>query len=439
MQGGAGTSKARLDRNAYSHHTTTLSFEKLQRFKLGNALFNKLWVSSPSSTLASDGLGPFYNARACESCHAKDGRGQLPSGDERSISFMLQLSNDHHHGEDGSKSRGDPVYGVQLHTAAIPGIAAEGRIVIEHEAHLIEYADGTTVELSAPRYDIADLAYGRLDPATRLAPRIAPSVIGMGLLESIDEHAVLAWSDPDDEDGDGISGRGNFQTLADGSRRIGRFGHKAGKATVREQTAHAFGEDMGLSTTILPDPNGDCRTPPTECNTLANGVQAKLGTVEVPDDLLDLVTFYVSNLAVPARRDVDHPEVLHGKRLFAEAGCGHCHVPRHVTSEAAVQSDHRFQLIWPYTDLLLHDMGDALADGVAVGEASGREWRTAPLWGLGAARTVNPRTSFLHDGSAASPMEAVLWHGGEAAVARDKVLEFTGDERASLARFLDSL
>ena len=200
---------------------------------------------------------------------------------------------------------------------------------------------------------------------------------------------------------------------------------------------------MGLSNAVVPDPQGDCTERQAICERLADGVQRHLGDSEVPDELLELVSFYTANLAVPARRDVDDPEVLRGKALFAETGCVGCHVPRHVTGEKAAQPAHRFQLIWPYTDLLLHDMGEALADGAANetidGRASGREWRTAPLWGLGAAKTVNPRTSFLHDGRAATPLEAVLWHGGEAAASRDRVLAFDTDERDALVRFLDSL
>jgi len=438
MAGGAGTSLQALDRNAYSHHTTDLSFEALQRFKLGNALFNKLWVSSPSSTLASDGLGPFWNGRACESCHAKDGRGQLPGNDERAVSLVMQLANTAE-----AQPAGDPVYGVQLHTAAVPGVAAEARLRIEHDPMTMRFEDGETHTLRTPRYRIDRLAHGELDPDTRLSPRLAPSVIGQGLLEAIDEQAILARADPDDADGDGLSGRANWQTLPDGERRIGRFGHKAGKASVRQQTGHAFKNDMGLSNAVADDPDGDCTSVQSVCESLADGVQAHLGEHEVPEALLELVTFYVANLAVPARRDVDDAQVLAGKALFAEAGCVGCHVPRHVTSATAAQPEHRFQLIWPYTDLLLHDMGEALADGAADertdGEARGHEWRTAPLWGIGAATTVNPRTSFLHDGRAATPMEAVMWHGGEAAPSRDRVLAMSRDERAALERFLDSL
>ena len=436
MAGGAGTSTASLDRNAYSHHTNGLSFEDLQRFKLGNALFNKLWVSSPASTLASDGLGPFYSGRACESCHAKDGRGHVSTGDERAVSLVLQLAN-------VDTGGGDPAYGVQLHTAAVPGVPAEGRVRIDTEPLERRFADGTSATLAAPDYRVESLAYGPLDAATRLSPRLAPSVIGQGLLESIDEEAILVRADPDDADGDGISGRPNWQTLPDGSRLLGRFGHKAGKGSVRQQTAHAFANDMGLSNPVVPDPDGDCTAAQSVCETLADGVQRHLGEEEVPGDLLDLVAFYTGNLAVPARRDVDDAEVLRGKALFAESGCVACHVPRHVTSQDATQPEFRFQLVWPYTDLLLHDMGEALADAgvneTTDGEANGREWRTAPLWGLGAATTVNPRTGFLHDGRARTPMEAVLWHGGEAEASRERVQAMSAAERDALTRFLDSL
>ena len=438
MAGGAGTSTAALDRDAYSHHLATLSFEQLNRFKLGNALFNKLWVSSPSSTLASDGLGPFWNARACESCHAKDGRGQLPVGDERATSLVVQLAST----VDAVPS-GDPVYGVQLHTAAVPGVAAEARVRIEHDPFTLHFDDGDEATLATPHYLIDALAYGPLDERTRLSPRLAPAVIGQGLLEAIDREAILARADPDDADRDGISGRANWQQLPDGRRLLGRFGHKAGKASVRQQTGHAFGNDMGLSNAVATDADGDCTIDQPVCRTLADGVQPHLGDTEVPDTLLDLVTFYTANLAVPARRDVDDAQVLAGKALFSAAGCVGCHVPRHVTATDAAQSEHRFQLIWPYTDLLLHDMGAALADAAdderTDGEATGPEWRTAPLWGLGAATTVNPRTGFLHDGRARTPMEAVLWHGGEALASRDRVLAMSRSERAALERFLDSL
>ena len=478
MQAGAATAERARDANAYSHPLPSLAFEDLHRFKLGNALFNKGWVSSPASTHASDGLGPFYSARACEGCHMKDGRGHLPLADEGTASFVLQLrrpievdaptaggpepgmpagdgarvagtataleaAGDVAHARAGAPPPGtgwggDPVYGNQLHVAAVPGVRAEGRVAISHEPWPVAFADGTAVELRRPRYAVEDLGYGPLDPATRLSPRLAPAMAGLGLLGAIGEADLLAYADPDDADGDGISGRPNWQALPDGTVAMGRFGHKAATASVAEQNAHALSVDMGLSSPRLPGARGDCTARQAVCDRLADGVQPRLGEHEVSAEMTALLAFYAERLAVPVREGVDEPEVLAGKAAFMSAGCAGCHVPKHVTArDAAPGLD--FELIWPYTDLLLHDMGDGLADGAGEGVATGTEWRTAPLWGIGAARAVNPRTGYLHDGRARTLLEAVLWHGGEAIASRDAVLAMAPDERAALVRFLESL
>ncbi|MFK7854198.1 MAG: di-heme oxidoredictase family protein [Granulosicoccus sp.] len=434
MQGGAGTQRLAVDRNAYSHETSTLDFEGLQNFKLGNALFNKFWIASPSSTLASDGLGPFYNARACQSCHIKDGRGQLPQHGEKTTSLVLQLKN-----KVGDQWQGDPMYGNQLQTSAVPGVAAEGWVKIEETSRTVNFSDGTKHELQDPIYTLDELAYGDMDPNTRISPRIAPAMIGLGLLEAIQSEHILAYADPSDADGDGISGRANWQVLTDGSRVLGRFGHKAAMSSVREQNVHALLTDMGLSTAALTNPQGDCTDAQRVCATLAHGDQSQLGLGEAPVKVVDLITFYAANLAVPARRNVDDPEVLLGKSLFYSSRCTACHIPKHVTARDAHQEEHAFQLIWPYTDLLLHDMGEMLADNAGEGSAEGREWRTSPLWGIGLAKRVNPNTSFLHDGRAKTLLDAVLWHGGEAKASRDKVVAMTARQRNALIRFLESL
>ncbi|MFK8079760.1 MAG: di-heme oxidoredictase family protein [Granulosicoccus sp.] len=436
MQGGAGTQKTNIDRNAYSQETSTLSFEHLQSFKLGNALFNKLWVTSPSSTQASDGLGPFYNARACQACHIKDGRGQLPLSGEKTSSLVLQLKN-----ATTGHWQPDPVYGAQFQTSAVPDVRAEGLVNILHEPIIRTFSDGSTHALLKPIYTMEQLAYGEIHPQTRVSPRLAPAVHGLGLLEAIRDTDILAYADSEDRDGDGISGRANWQILEEGQRVLGRFGHKAAMSSLREQNVHALFTDMGLSSAAdaLANPHGDCTPAQTVCENLAHGEQVRLGKGEAPDTVVDLITFYTSNLAVPARRDVSDPQVLAGKQLFYDSGCANCHVPKHVTARDAEQEELQFQLIWPYTDLLLHDMGPDLADYAGEGDASGREWRTAPLWGIGLAQTVNPNTSFLHDGRARTLMDAVLWHGGEAQDSLDQVLNMTKIDRARLTRFLESL
>ncbi|MEX0628022.1 MAG: di-heme oxidoredictase family protein [Cucumibacter sp.] len=448
MAGGAGTSRASVGRDSFSHFSETLSFEEEERFKLGNALFGKLWVEAPSSTQASDGLGPLFNARACKLCHPKDGRGHPPSGPEDDrISMFLRLSVPARTaGEFAMLSAhqasviGDPVYGTQLQDFAVPGLTAEGQMAIGYTEITVVLADATGVSLRAPTYAFADPNYGPPDPELIISPRVGAQMIGLGLLEAVPEADILARADPDDADGDGISGKTNRALdPVSGELVLGRFGWKAGVASIRAQVAGAFAGDIGISTPLANSPHGDCTPAQAACLTLPTGEQERLGVSEAPDPILDLVTFYAQNLAVPARRDVGEPEVLHGKRVFNEAGCASCHAPKFVTSRNAENPGQRFQLIWPYTDLLLHDMGEGLADHRPEGDADGYEWRTAPLWGIGLTGAVSEHTYFLHDGRARSLLEAILWHGGEAQAGRDRVARLDGADRAALIAFLESL
>lgn len=313
-------------------------------------------------------------------------------------------------------------------------------MTITYEETAVALNGGETVMLRRPTYSVDDLGYGPLDPDVMLSPRVAPQMIGLGLLEAIHPADILANADPDDLDGDGISGKPSWvRDPETGDLVLGRFGWKASNPTVHTQTAGAFNGDIGISNPGAPDPHGDCTEGQPACREMPTGVQERLGDTEAPDPILDLVVFYSRNLAVPARRDVDDPDVLHGKELFYDTGCAACHRPKFVTSREAQDPELRFQLIWPYTDMLLHDMGEGLADNRPVGDASGTEWRTAPLWGIGLTETVNGHTFFLHDGRARNLLEAILWHGGEAQTARDTVVAMTPDERAALIRFLESL
>ncbi|MDZ7601187.1 MAG: di-heme oxidoredictase family protein [Hoeflea sp.] len=447
MQGGAGTSTKHVNRDSLSHFTTNLTFKEEETFKLGNALFRKLWVSSPSSTQASDGLGPLFNARACQSCHIKDGRGHPPEGAADATSMFLRLARPARTDAERQAleefrvaSLPDPVYGGQLQDLAVPGLKAEGRMLIAYAEQKVELGDGTVVSLRKPAYSVADLGYGPLDPETTLSPRMTPPMTGLGLIEAIHPADIIARADPDDKDGDGISGRVALsRDPATGAIALGRFGWKAQNATVRQQSAGAFAGDIGISTPDVPLSHGDCTPAQTACLELPTGVQPGLGDAEAPDPVLELVTFYAENLAVPARRDVDDKTVLAGKQLFYDLGCASCHTPKYVTSRQAENPAHRFQLIWPYSDFLLHDMGEGLADGQAVGAADGREWRTPPLWGIGLTEVVNGHTFFLHDGRARNLSEAILWHGGEAQAARDRFAGLDKAGRDSLVKFLESL
>jgi CxxC motif-containing protein (DUF1111 family) len=299
---------------------------------------------------------------------------------------------------------------------------------------------GETVTLRRPRYSVTDLAYGDLDPATTLSPRMTPPMIGLGLIEAIHESNVVALADPEDADGDGISGRAALvRDGKSGKLALGRFGWKAQSATVRRQSAEAFANDIGISSPDVPLSHGDCTAAQADCLAMPDGAQKRLGETEAPDPVLALVTFYAENLAVPARRKASFAETLAGKKVFYETGCTACHNPKFVTRRDARDHALSFQLIWPYSDLLLHDMGEGLADGQQVGLASGREWRTPPLWGIGLTETVSGHTYFLHDGRARSLTEAILWHGGEAAPARDRFADLEKADRDALLTFLESL
>jgi CxxC motif-containing protein (DUF1111 family) len=448
MSGGAATSTASATREAFSQPSANLSFEGQRDFRIGNGVFRKVWVSSPSSTQSSDGLGPLFNARSCQRCHLKDGRGHPPAGpDDSAVSMFLRLSvpptTD---AERAALESGaalvipEPTYGGQLQDFAVPGLPAEGRMTIAYEEIAVALSGGETASLRSPTYGVADLGFGPMRDDAMLSPRVAPQMIGLGLLEAVHPGDILAAADPDDADGDGVSGRASIVTDPEtGARALGRFGHKASTPSVRVQSAGAFAGDIGISNPLAEDPHGDCTARQTACRAMPTGVHPDFGPWEAGRDLFDLVVFYAKNLAVPKRRDVDDPAVLRGKRLFHDSGCAACHTPAYVTSRAAEQPEHRFQLIWPYTDLLLHDMGDGLADNRPAGVADGREWRTPPLWGVGLTETVNGHTFFLHDGRARSLLEAVLWHGGEAQSARDAVVVMAPADRAALIRFLESL
>jgi CxxC motif-containing protein (DUF1111 family) len=456
LPGGAATSKSRsLNAHAFSQASGNMPFEDEFRFKIGNGVFKKVWVSSPSSTKASDGLGPLYNARSCQGCHIKDGRGHPPDParpEASAVSFLLRLSIPadavavQSTGSDGPgrdhaapfPTLPEPVYGWQLQDLAVQGHDAEGVVRVVYEEIPVKLRGGETVMLRRPLYSVADAAYGPLHQEVMISPRVAPPMIGLGLLEAIREEDILRLADPDDADGDGISGRANWAVdPGTGQKRLGRFGWKATAPTIRAQTAEAFAGDLGISSPLIRRPAGDCTPAQRFCLNAPHGESA--AGFEIDGPLFDLVVFYSQNLAVPPRRGAADARILRGKRIFNAIGCASCHQPSFTTGEAPGQPHLSGQLIWPYTDMLLHDMGEGLADNRPDGEASGREWRTPPLWGVGLTQAVNGHTLFLHDGRARSVAEAILWHGGEGQAARDAFAQLTPDERASLIAFVNSL
>jgi CxxC motif-containing protein (DUF1111 family) len=334
----------------------------------------------------------------------------------------------------------EPTYGTQLQELGIQGHVGEGRMVIDYKEEPVTLAGGEVVSLRRPTYRIEDLGYGPMHPKTMMSPRLTPQMIGLGLVEAIPVEDILAREDPDDRDGDGISGRANWVwSVEDKKLMLGRFGWKAGQPSVHQQSADAFAGDIGIGSWIAPYPWGDCTPAQTLCREAPHGGTPSAPNSEINAKLLDLVAFYARNLAVPPRRDPDAPDVLAGKRLFHEIGCASCHAPSFTTGDASPDAHLRRQKIWPYSDFLLHDMGDGLADGRPEARANGSEWRTAPLWGIGLTEIVNGHAFFLHDGRARNLTEAILWHGGEAQRARDGFAQLAPADRARLLAFVNSL
>lgn len=428
---GGKTTVFETNRRAFSLPTANMSMERRGQFAVGHSFFNMPWVEAPASTRARDGLGPHFIGRSCTACHTHDGRGAPPEDGEDAMGLLLRLSIP---GKDKYGSpMPEPTYGSQFTNQAVDGVKPEGKIEIKYSTISGRYADGTPYELRKPQYHLTELGYGPLHPATQISPRVAPQIIGMGLLEAIPEARIMALADPEDRNQDGISGRANrvWDAFASGTR-LGRFGWKANAATVAHQTASAINGDMGITSRRFPDE--ECMPAQKDCKTAARG-----GKPEIDERNLATLIFYTATTAVPARRDVDAPQVLRGKKLFHQAQCIACHTPKHVTGQLKGFPELSNQTIWPYTDLLLHDMGEGLADHRPDYLADGREWRTPPLWGIGLIETVNGHTTYLHDGRARNLSEAILWHGGEAERARKTFESMHKEDRDALLAFLNSL
>ncbi|MGH1503487.1 MAG: di-heme oxidoredictase family protein [Acidimicrobiales bacterium] len=436
---GGETTRFEASRNSFGLAAPTLTNTERRTFEVGDSFFTQNWVTAPASTDARDGLGPTMNARACSSCHVLDGRGLPPDLDDEGaeLGLLLRLSIPGADPETGAPLP-DPAYGGQLQDASINGVGAEGAIGVSYESIAGTYGDGTPYELAAPTYTVDDLAFGEAHPDLLVGPRLAPAVFGVGLLEEIPEADLLALADPDDADGDGISGRANRVWSATlGEMTIGRFGWKANTATVRDQVADAFFGDIGITSSLHPVQN--CPGVQVACAEAIDG-----GDPELTDSRLGSVTFYNRTLAVPGARvdgggdDDLADQILDGFGLFDDFGCSSCHAPTFTTgdSDIAALAD---QTIHPYTDLLLHDMGEGLADGRPDHLATGSEWRTPPLWGLGLIDDVNAGRFLLHDGRARTIEEAILWHGGEAETSREAFRLADAGDRAALVAFLEAL
>lgn len=448
---------------AFNQHALNLPPQELGEFMEGKVVFETRWDDGllfnpptafdcnggpvgfnmgPSPVYQPNLLGPLYTNNSCIECHMLDGRGEAPlSGLDSLEDYVVRLSVP---SEPGGAPQPHPLYGEQLDTKATPGSTPEGSASIVWEIVNGSFDDGSTYELRKPQYEFTDLIYGEFgtnipgDAAASMAGdpyqgeaevsvRVAPMLVGLGLLEAIDESEILGRADELDVDGDGISGRANFvEDIASGTSKLGRFGWKASQPDLRQQAASAFAHDMGMSSALVGE-----------------------GPVEVQESTIDAMVAYLRGLAVPPRENYKDPIAQQGKIHFEAAGCIACHTPVMRTASDAEFAPYRDQIIQPFTDMLLHDMGEGLADGRPEFGASGREWRTPPLWGIGYVGHVlgtpidafdpngNPaQPNYLHDGRARSLMEAILWHGGEGAAARDAVLALSASEREALIEYV---
>lgn len=427
---GGETTIFNTSKEAFAKPLANLPTADLRKFTFGNKMFNTNWVQAPASVTSLDGLGPTFNRVSCSGCHFKDGRGRPPLTPAEPMNSMLLRLSIAGKADDGGPMP-HPIYGGQLNPFGIHGVSGEGKATILYEEVVGEYADGTKYSLRKPTYSFSNMAFGEIGNATMFSPRVAPAVYGLGLLEAIAEETILAIADENDDDGDGISGRPNYVPDINGNKVVGRFGWKANVASLKQQNAGAALGDMGITTSM--NQNQNCPETQKECNSATNG-----GKPEMSDEQLEKMIFYSQTLAPPARRDVDNKQVMLGAKLFAQHKCSSCHTPKMRTGEHEIKQLAN-QDIQPFTDLLLHDMGDELADNRPDYEANGNEWRTPPLWGIGLVETVNGHTNFMHDGRARNIEEAILWHGGEAAPSKEAFRNMSKKERTALITFLNSL
>ncbi len=423
LSGGAATVFDESSR-AFTKALPGLSGRDAYLHGLGDAAFEQSFVAAPAPL--HGGLGPIFNNVSCVSCHHNDGKGTPTAGAvNSSLLFRISIP--------GLDEKGGPVavpgYGGQLQDRAVQGYSPEGTVQISYAETPLRYADGGSVSLRKPAYTLAQ-TYAAMPAVCAISPRLAPPVFGLGLLELVAENTLLGLADEGDANGDGISGKPNYVWDAVNNRQVvGRFGLKAGMPSIETQVAAAYNQDMGITNRIFSQEsaNGQPQAPATSERT------------ELADSTLQAVIFYIKTLSVPARRNTDAADVKGGEALFAAIGCGGCHKATLQTGVDVRYPMLSNQRIHPYTDLLLHDMGDGLADNRPDYAASGREWRTAPLWGIGLFEKTNGTPYYLHDGRARTMEEAILWHGGEGEGAKGRFMQLSRTEREAVLRFLKSL
>ncbi len=403
---------------AFTYPSANLDADDLSRHLEGDAAFRLVFVPAPDED--NSGLGPLFSNTSCAGCHPGNGRGRPMVGADTEVSeLLIRVSLPAGVSELPGGPAVVPGVGTQIQDRAVAGVEPEASVEIDYvERSGVYPRDGEPYSLRLPVPRITQRDGSPLPRHVLTSARIPPPMIGLGLLEAVPEETLRDLADPFDENGDGISGRINLVwSRAFAASVVGRFGWKASGSTLLDQAAQANAEDIGVTSPLLPEPDGGSEID-----------MARLATT----------AFFLQTIAVPARSSVDDPEVLRGEELFRDIGCAACHVEQLETGDHEIEA-LRYQTIHPYTDLLLHDVGFDLTDGRSDFEAIGVEWRTAPLWGIGLAKTVLPSAAFLHDGRARTLAEAILWHGGEAEAAREGFRTLSATERAALLAFLGSL
>lgn len=416
-------------KNAFSQ-AVKLSHEDEDRRILGKSFFSIPWVEAPSATTARDGLGPLYSANTCKHCHPNNGAGiaQKQNGEiHRSLVMRLSLPFAKNLNNDLIMRNGfmpEPSYGGQLSFNGSSDVKSEGSISLFYTDREGKYDDGEVFIVHEPRYELTNLQYGTMQKDVNVAPHIALALVGLGAIELIEEKEILKNEDIDDRNKDGISGKANWVFNPEtNTTQLGRYTWKAAAASVKQQVANAAHNDMGLSNPLYPGDN--CTEVQEECQKAVKG----RGEFDLPMDRLDAITYYLETLKIPAQRKSKNFET--GKKIFDNLGCVKCHIESFETKKGVT--------IHPYSDFLLHDMGEALSDGHSIFKAQPNEFRTPPLWGIGLYEKVSGELNLLHDGRAKTIAEAILWHGGEAEGQKEAFKQLDKKQREALVEFLGGI
>jgi CxxC motif-containing protein (DUF1111 family) len=405
----------------------SLTGEDITKHRAGDGNFDAVFVTAPAKI--NSGLGPLFNNNSCAGCHIKDGRGLVEKGqllirvsssnNKEFAESLTALAKYHREAASGLENTPPfPGLGNQIQDSAVYGMTPEAIVAINWQEEKGKYGDGKEYSLRSPLVKITTPEGQILDRDIQISPRLPQPVFGLGLLEAIDESTLRNLEDIDDRDRDGISGKINRVWDAKAKKvAIGRFGWKASHPSLEQQIAAAYVNDMGITNPLFPEGNG---------------------TTDIDPQTLEENTFYVQTLGAPVRSFWNDSKVKQGEKLFNDAQCASCHLTEMKTGNSQIKVVAN-QTIHPYTDLLLHDLGKGLADNRPDFLASGTEWRTQSLWGLGLTKTVLPDATYLHDGRARTLEEAILWHGGEAEVAKENFRTMSADDRDRLIKFLNSL